>query len=68
MNWNFTGQQVMRGEVNYTLEEFRQDFYHEVKENFPEYDKQQLDGIYQLAYDVCYCTAAQRKRGELLAH
>ena len=34
MKWNFTGQQVLRGEVAYTLEEFRADFYREVQENF----------------------------------
>jgi len=68
MNWNFTGQQVVKGEVAYTLEEFRADFYREVQENFSDYGKEDLQAIFQLAYDVCYCTAAQRKLGELLAH
>jgi hypothetical protein len=68
MKWDFTGRQVVSGEVTYTLEEFRADFYHEVKENFPEYDDKQLYGIFRLAYDVCYCAASQRKLGELLAH
>ena len=68
MNWDFTGAQVVKGEVEYSLEEFRQDLYAEVKENFSDFDKKELDGIYQLAYDVCYCTATQRKLGELLAH
>ena len=68
MNWDFTGAQVVKCEVEYSLEEFRQDLYAEVKENFSDFDKKELDGIYQLAYDVCYCTATQRKLGELLAH
>ena len=68
MKWDFTGAQVVKGEVAYSLEEFREDLYGEVKENFSDYDKTELDGIYQLAYDVCYCTASQRKLGELLAH
>ena len=68
MNWDFTGQQVVRGEVSYTLEEFRADFYREVQENFTDYGKEELQAIFQLAYDVCYCTAAQRKLGELLAY
>ena len=68
MNWDFTGAQVVKGEVAYSLEEFRKDLYAEVQENFSDYDKKELDGIYQLAYDVCYCTATQRKLGELLAH
>jgi len=68
MNWDFTGAQVVKGEVAYSLEEFRKNLYAEVKENFSDYEKTELDGIYQLAYDVCYCTATQRKLGELLAH
>ena len=68
MKWNFTGEQVVKGEVDYSLEEFRKDFYGEVKDNFPEYGTEKLDSIYRLAYDVCYCTAAQRDLGELLEH
>lgn len=68
MKWNFTGQQVVQGEVSYSLEEFRADLYREVKENFEDYGSKELDAMYRLAYDVCYCTAAQRKLGELLAY
>lgn len=68
MKWDFTGEQVVKGEVDYSLEEFREDFYLEVQENFPEYDKKALDSIYRLAYDVCYCVATQRDLGELLKH
>jgi hypothetical protein len=68
MKWNFTGEQVVKGEVDYSLEEFRKDFYEEVKDNFPEYGTAELDSLYRLAYDVCYCTAAQRDLGELLEH
>ena len=68
MKWNFTGEQVVKGEVDYSLEEFRKDFFEEVKANFPEYGTEELDSIYRLAYDVCYCTAAQRDLSELLEH
>ncbi len=68
MKWDFTGDQVVKGEVDYSLEEFREDFYAEVKDNFPEYDTKALDSIYRLAYDVCYCVATQRDLGELLKH
>ncbi len=68
MQWYFTGEEVVKGEVDYSLEEFREDFYAEVKENFPEYDTDALDSIYRLAYDVCYCMAAQHDLGELLRH
>ena len=68
MKWNFTGEQVVKGEVNYSLEEFRKDFYEEVKDNFPEYGTEELDSIYRLAYDICYCTAARRDLGALLEY
>jgi len=68
MQWDFTGEQVVKGEVAYSLEEFRGDFYAEVKDNFPEYGKEALDSIYRLAYDVCYCVATQRDLAELLKH
>lgn len=68
MKWNFTGRQVVSGEVSYTLEQFRADFYREVQENFPDYSGDDLRAMFQLAYDVCYCTASQRKLGELLAY
>ncbi len=68
MKWGFTGEMVVKGEVDYSLEEFRGDFYLEVQDNFPEYDKKALDSIYRLAYDICYCVATQRDLGELLKH
>ncbi len=68
MEWTFTGEQVVKGEVNYSLEDFRQDFYAEVKDNFPEYGPQDLNTMYRLAYDICYCTAARRDLADLLEH
>jgi len=68
MQWDFTAEQVAKGEVEYTIEEFRNDFYAEVKDNFPEYDEKALDGIFRLAYDVCYCTAVRQDLGDLLKH
>jgi len=68
MQWNFTGTQVVRGEVSYSLEEFRSDLYREVRDNFPEYDAQALASMFRLAYDVCYCCASQRDLKELLRY
>jgi hypothetical protein len=68
MQWNFTGEQVIKGEADYSLEEFRKDLYAEVKENFPEFSAEQLDSMFRLAYDVCYCIATRRDLGDLLKH
>ncbi len=68
MQWDFTDEQVAKGEVDYSLEEFRSDFYEEVRLNFPEYDPRELDAMCRLAYDICYCTAVRSDLGELLEH
>ena len=68
MEWTFTSEQVAQGEVDYSLEEFIDDFYLEVKDNFPEYGTEELNTISRLAYDVCYCTATRRNLDELLEH
>jgi hypothetical protein len=68
MEWTFTSEQVAKGEVDYSLEEFIHNFYEEVKDNFPEYGTEELKTISRLAYDVCYCTAIRRDLSELLEH
>ena len=39
MEWTFTAAEVVKGGVDYSIEEFREDLYGEVKSNFPEYTK-----------------------------
>jgi hypothetical protein len=68
MEWTFTSDQVAQGEADYSLEEFIDDFYEEVKDNFPEYGTEELKTISRIAYDVCYCTATRRNLDALLEH
>jgi len=68
MEWDFTCEQVAKGDVAYTLQEFREDYLSEVKDNFDDYDPDQLDAIFSLAYDVCYCTAVRQDLNVLLKH
>jgi len=68
MKWDFTCEQVAKGETAYTLQEFREDYRSEVKDNFDDYDSEQLDAIFPLAYDVCYCTAVRQDLNTLLKH
>lgn len=68
MKWTFTSEQVMKGEVAYGLEDFRRDFYQEVKDNFSDYSKEKLESMFRLAYDVCYCEATQGSLNGLLTH
>jgi len=68
MQWNFTSKQVAQGEVDYSLDEFIDDLYREVRDNFPEYGTHELNTMSRLAYDVCYCTATRRSLDALLQH
>ena len=68
MEWTFTPEEVVKGEADYSIEEFRGDLYEEVKSNFPEYSKSEMDTMYGLAYDVCYCHATSQNLNDLLEH
>ena len=68
MEWTFTAEEVVKGEVDYSIEEFRKDLFEEVKSNFPEYTKSEMDTMYGLAYDVCYCIATSQDLNDLLKH
>lgn len=68
MKWTFTSDQVMKGEVQYGLEEFRRDLYQEVKDNFSDYHTDQLEAIFRLAYDVCYCEAIEGTLAGMISH
>ena len=68
MEWTFTAEEVVKGEVDYTIEEFREDLYEEVKSNFPEYSKSEMDTMFSIAYDVCYCIATSKELDDLLKH
>ncbi len=68
MQWEFSPDQVASGEVVYSLEEFRKDYYEEIKANFPEFGAPDMDRMFRVAYDVCYCAATDREPGELVEH
>jgi hypothetical protein len=68
MEWTFTAEEVVKGEVDYTIEEFRRDLYEEVRSNFPEYSKSEMDTMFSIAYDVCYCIATSKELDDLLKH
>ncbi len=68
MKWDFTPEQVAKGEIEYTLEEFRADLMGEVKENFSDKNPDEVDSLFTLAYDVCYCSALRHDLQNLLDH
>lgn len=57
MQWEFTPEQVVKAEVDYTLENFRHDLRQEVEMNIPGTDDEALDRMFRLLYDLCYWLA-----------
>ena len=57
MEWEFTPQEVVRGEVGYGLEEFRRDLCEEVRTNVPGVDDGGLESLFRLVYDMHYWLA-----------
>ena len=60
MEWEFTPQQVVRGEVAYGLQEFRKDLAREVGMNLGAAAAEELERTYDLTYDLCYWLATDK--------
>lgn len=58
MEWEFTPEQVVKGEMEYGLVEFRTDLHREVRQNLPPgVEEDEIDGVFTLVYDLCYWLA-----------
>lgn len=64
MEWEFTPQQVVKGEVDYGLEAFRRDLMQEVSLNVPGIGEEQLNAVFALAYDLFYWLATGKDYDE----
>lgn len=57
MQWEFTPEEVARGEAEYGLGEFRRDLAAEVAMNLTEDDEAYAQRCFDLIYDLCYWLA-----------
>jgi hypothetical protein len=64
MEWEFTPQQVVKGEMDYGLGAFRHDLMQEVAMNMPGLGDEQLEQVFRLAYDLCYWLATGKDYDE----
>jgi hypothetical protein len=60
MEWEFTPEQVVKGEVDYGFEEFRGDLYHEVVGNLGTAGAAEIETSFNLLFDLCYWQATGR--------
>ncbi len=57
MEWEFTPDQVVKGEIDYGLEQFRADMLEEVRLNMGQMDDALQLKIFSAMYDLCYWVA-----------
>ncbi len=66
MEWDFTPEQVVKGEVGYSLEDFRRDLAMEVRGNLGPASPEQAAQTTDLLYDLCHALATNREVDSLL--
>lgn len=67
MEWEFTPEQVVKAEVDYSLEDFREGLYREVRINLGEPDPARVETAFTLLFDLCYWQATGRPLDEFVA-
>lgn len=67
MEWEFTPEQMVKGEVDYGLEQFRADLLEEVRMNMGHMKDAQKLKIFSAMYDLCYWVATGGEYDDFLA-
>jgi hypothetical protein len=67
VEWEFSSEQVVRGDVDYGIVEFRRDLEQEVRMNAGCGDSATLRATFDLVYDLCHWRATGRDFGSFLA-
>jgi hypothetical protein len=67
MQWEFSAEQVVKGEVGYGLAEFRLDLAREVEINLPDAGECERAATYDLLYDLCHWRATGRQLDAFVA-
>jgi len=57
MEWEFTAEEVVKGEVGYDLEQFRADMLEEVKANMGGMESVVPEKVFNVIYELCYWVA-----------
>lgn len=66
MTWNFTPTQVMKGEVNYGLDEFRRDLFEQTEFNFgSHFSPERLEHGFNLFWIICHLMATTKSLDEV---
>jgi hypothetical protein len=66
MEWEFTPDEIVRGEVDYGLEQFRADMLEEVNLNMSNMESMVPEKVFNVMYDLCYWVATGNDYDEFL--
>lgn len=66
MQWEFTPQDVVKAQADYTLQDFRRDLGAELRSNLGAMDEARSTRTFNLVYDLCYALATEKKFDEFL--
>jgi hypothetical protein len=67
MQWDFTPEQIVKGQAEYRLEDFRRDLAHEVAMNVEHAGAEEFRRAFDAIYDQCYWLATGKPLTDLLA-
>lgn len=67
MQWDFTPDEVVKGEVNYALEDFRNDLKEEVINNLASDDEAFISHSFNVIYELCHWMATGREFADFVA-
>ena len=66
MNWDFTSEDIIKGDADYSLRDFEKDLKDEVKLNFPDLNEKELNSVFNFIFAVCLCVALDYDIRDLL--
>lgn len=66
MEWEFTPEEVVKGDVEYGLEQFRADMLEEVKINMSQMESVAPEKVFNVMYELCYWVATGNDYDEFI--
>jgi hypothetical protein len=66
MEWEFTPEEVVKGDVQYGLEQLRADMLEEVKINMSQMESVVPEKVFNVIYDLCYWVATGNDYDEFI--
>lgn len=67
MQWEFSPEDVVKAQAEYTLVDFRRDLAEEVRSNLGSGDESQQTRSFNLIYDMCHALATDKKFDDFLS-